>query len=354
MRYERTIKWYPFPQMITSDTTSNHNQDFEGDETSTLTISRSMLLLGILVLAGLVAFVVLHVGEMERFAVLLSHVEPAWLVLAIILQAGTYLCAGMIWHEVTRPRASSVPARALFRFSVEQLSVNQIVPTGGLSGNLLVFQAMRRLGLPAWLAGEALVAEILSGYIAYATVAIVALATLFAFGRVTPGISYILVAFAVAAAAILSTILYFLKHKDRQLPSWADRFRPLFGAHQAAKHMSSSRVLSWSLLIRTSAFNVGIFVLDSATLWAMMNVAGAPIGIPTAFVAIVIAFIAGTVSFLPGGIGGFETGAVTVLTILGSPIEAALAGTLLFRGLTLWLPLIPGLMLARQDIKIKL
>ena len=340
--------------MTTSGATSNHKQDFEGDERSTLTISLPMLLLGILVLTGLVVFVVLHVGEMERFAVLLSHAEPAWLVLAVILQAGTYLCAGVIWHEVTRPRASSVPARALFRLSVEQLSVNQIVPTGGVSGNLVVFQAMKRLGLPAWLAAEALLAEILSGYIAYATVAIVALATLLALGGVTPGICYVLAAFAVAAAVVLSTVLYLLKHKDRQLPSWADRFKPLFDAHQAAKHVSSRRVLSWHLLIPTSAFNVAIFVLDGGTLWAMMHVAGAPVGIPTAFVAIVIAFIAGTVSFLPGGIGGFETGAVTTLTILGSPIEAALAGTLLFRGLTLWLPLIPGLMLARQDIKIKL
>src|SRR6516164_4475072 len=97
-----------FPQMITSGTTSNHKQDFKGDETSTLTISRPMLLLGILVLTGLVVFVVVHVGEMERFALLLSHAEPGWLILAFTLQAGTYLCAGMICNEVTRPRARSV------------------------------------------------------------------------------------------------------------------------------------------------------------------------------------------------------------------------------------------------------
>jgi hypothetical protein len=86
----------------------DHKEDFGGDERSTLKISRPMLLLGIPVLTGLVVFVVVLVGEMERFALLLSHAEPAWLILAVVLQAGAYLCAGVIWNEVTRPRASNV------------------------------------------------------------------------------------------------------------------------------------------------------------------------------------------------------------------------------------------------------
>jgi hypothetical protein len=105
-------------------------------------ISRPMLLLGILVLTGLVVFVVVHVGEMERFALLLSHAEPAWLILAVILQAGTYLCAGVIWHEVTRPRANSVPARALFRaFELDWKNLNR--HSGQLDCPFLAAQFLR-------------------------------------------------------------------------------------------------------------------------------------------------------------------------------------------------------------------
>jgi len=85
-----------------------------------------------------------------------------------------------------------------------------------------------------------------------------------------------------------------------------------------------------------------------------MRVINCSVGIMTTFVAIVIASIAGTISFLPGGIGGFEAGSVTVLTLLGVPIEAALTGTLLLRGFTLWFPLIPGILLVRHDVNIRL
>ena len=73
----------------------------------------------------------------------------------------------------------------------------------------------------------------------------------------------------------------------------------------------------------------------------------------TAFVVLVIGSMAGTISFLPGGIGGFEAGCVLTLHLLGVPVEDALTGTLLLRGLSLWLPLVPGLFLVRRDILVR-
>jgi glycosyltransferase 2 family protein len=255
-------------------------------------------------------------------------------------------------RSVFVPIRSRVAIGALVRLSIEQLSINQIVPTGGVSGGFLVFQAMRRLGLPRSLATEALIAEILSGYIAYAVVAILAFTSLLLMGRVTIVLCYLLAAFVLSVLAIVAAIVWLLLRKDRPLPRWLGRFQSVLQLYEAARHASVERILGRRLLTITTAINVVIFLLDGTTLWAMMHVAGAPIGIPSAFVAIVIGFVAGAVSFLPGGIGSFEAGCVATLALLGSPFEAALAGTLLFRGLTLWIPLLPGLMLARQDVKI--
>ena len=115
---------------------------------SSIKVSRLTLVLGVLVVLGLTLFVVLHVGEMERFAVLLSQAKPEWLILAFALQLATYLCAGRVWYEATRSAERRVPVSVLARLSVEQLSINQVIPTAGVSGNLLIFQALKRRGLP--------------------------------------------------------------------------------------------------------------------------------------------------------------------------------------------------------------
>jgi uncharacterized membrane protein YbhN (UPF0104 family) len=48
------------------------------------------------------------------------------------------------------------------------------------------------------------------------------------------------------------------------------------------------------------------------------------------------------------GLGSFEATSTALLHLLGVPAETALSATLLLRIFTLWLPLIPGLVLIRQ------
>jgi uncharacterized membrane protein YbhN (UPF0104 family) len=213
---------------------------------------------------------------------------------------------------------------------------------------------MRRLGLPNWLATEAMLVDILSGYAAYAIVTFLALSILWFYHDITNIIRYLVGIFAVIMVIVPITILWLFAHRNNQLPLWMLRFHPIAKASEVIKSVSPKRVLSPKLLIITTLFSMIIFLLDAGTLWTMMRVTNHSVGIMTTFVAIVIASIAGTISFLPGGIGGFEAGSVTVLTLFGVPIEAALTGTLLLRGFTLWFPLIPGILLARHDVNIRL
>ena len=320
---------------------------------ATITISRPMLLLGLVLFAALITYVIVHVGEMERFASLLTEAQPAWLFLAAGLQVGTYLCAGLVWRELTREAHRTLPLGVLARISIEQLSVNQLLPTGGVSGNMLVVHALRRRGLPAAVAIEALSVEILSGYIGYATLALLSLVALWCLGNITPVLAYSLGSFALIVTIALTAFIWLLQNRNRSLPRWLTRLPRLARVQDSLKQVSVRRILSRRLLGLASALNVATFILDAGTLWAMMQVAGVPIGLTECFVTIVVAFISGAVSFLPGGLGSFEAGSLAMLTLFHVPLEAALAGTLLFRGLTLWLPLLLGLLFAREDVSIR-
>jgi uncharacterized membrane protein YbhN (UPF0104 family) len=108
----------------------------------------------------------------------------------------------------------------------------------------------------------------------------------------------------------------------------------------------AKQIYSPNLLAFARAFNLLIFLLDSGSLWAVLRSLGIEASFVTAFIAIVLASITATLSALPGGNGGFEAGSVALLIILGVPVEAALTGTIIFRGFSLWLPLLPGLYFA--------
>src|SRR5206468_1440260 len=94
-----------------------------------------------------------------------------------------------------------------------------------------------------------------------------------------------------------------------------------------------------------------IFALDAGTLWVMLHALGAKASPTTAFAAFVMAQLASTVGPMPLGLGTFEAVCVTILHVLGQPVEVALTATLLLRGFTFWLPMIPGLVLARRELK---
>jgi uncharacterized protein (TIRG00374 family) len=104
------------------------------------------------------------------------------------------------------------------------------------------------------------------------------------------------------------------------------------------------------LFIQTASLQLGIFMLDAVTLWLAFNSIGVVPEIWVVFVSFAIASMAATIGPIPVGLGTFEATSVGMLSFLGVSIEAALAGTLLLRGLTFWLPMIPGIWLARREI----
>jgi glycosyltransferase 2 family protein len=105
------------------------------------------------------------------------------------------------------------------------------------------------------------------------------------------------------------------------------------------------------MFVQTSLIHLSVFVLDALTFWVIFKALGAPIGFMTAFVAFVMASVVATISFVPLGLGTFEASAVTILSVLGVGLEVGLAATPLLRRLTLWLPMLPRVWLARREMR---
>src|SRR6059058_5268154 len=77
------------------------------------------------------------------------------------------VCAAAVWHGVLRRSGGAMPLWALVPLGLAKLFVDQIVPTAGVGGTMLVVRGLVRRGVPLPLATAALLMDLLSFYAAH-------------------------------------------------------------------------------------------------------------------------------------------------------------------------------------------
>jgi uncharacterized membrane protein YbhN (UPF0104 family) len=302
-----------------------------------------------LTLAALVV-AVLHLGEVEQFAALLRGAQPQWLLLAIALQGATYVCAASVWHRTLAAAGGRVQLRSLVPLSLAKLFTDKAMPSGGLSGTMLLARGLTRRGIPSGLAVQTLLVTVVSFYAAYLGAALTAVLLLWLHHQANPYIVSAAAVFAAVAIAVPAAALSLKHWAHRKPPRWLDRlpgFRPAFEKIAAAP---TDLLRRGGLLAQALLLQLGVILLDAATMWTVFLALGHPVGFAVVYVAFVMASVVATIGPIPLGLGTFEASSVGLLSLLGVDVEAALAATLLLRGLTFWLPMLPGLWLARREI----
>jgi len=310
------------------------------------------LLVSFLIIIGASALAFARFGDFGRFLETAKRAEPWWLVAAVGFQVLTYVSAGEVWNVAVRGAGHPLRSRILARLAVERLTIDQFMPSAGVAGHVGTLQAMRHFGVPMAVAMEALFVDLLSHYAAYVTAVVVAVSVLATHHEVTPIVLLTLGAFGAISAVVLVSAVLFLRNHEwiHRLPKWISGRKLVARLTRSVEQVNADRVLAWDIFSEATLFQLAIFFLDGATLWATLRAVGVHAPFLVSFSAYVIAMVAGTVLFIPGGVGVFEVGAVTTLVGFGIPFEGAFAATLLLRGLTLWIPLIPGSVLAHKDL----
>ena len=304
---------------------------------------------GLIALAALV-LVVLHFSSIDRIIQLARAARPEWLFFACIAQAATYVCAAAVWRQGLRRGGHPRPLRSLIPLGVARLFTDQAVPSGGVSGTILVVSGLTRRRVPPPVAMATMLAGLISYDAAYLMVVLTSLGLLWSHHRGHPAVFVAVAVFALVIVAIPVAILSLKRWGNRPPLSWLSK---LPGAALMLKSLADAPVdliRSPGLLIEMLGLQLGIFLFDALTLWLAFRAIGEAPAFWIVFVSFAMASMAATIGPIPLGLGTFEAGSVGMLNFLGVPIDAALAGTLLLRGLTFWLPMLPGLWLARREI----
>ena len=311
----------------------------------------SKVFAGLLIFAALV-FAVTHYGELGHVFVLLRSINPVWIVVALLLQLCTYIALALVWHRAFAFSGVHYPLIQLVPLAIAKLFADQAFPSGGISGIAFVAKAFRHRNVSDALGMGVMLLGVLSYYVAFALVAAVALLVLWIRHDIHEWILVVVSIFLVVAVLIPGALLL-LKQRGMQdrLPVWLIRLPVLSGILETFADVSDDAVRNPLLLTVTTLYQTAVFLLDAATLWAMLQALGEPSSFLTAFPCFVVASIVAMLSLIPLGLGTFEVTCVGLLVTLGIKVETALTATLLLRGFTLWLPMIPGLVLTRWELR---
>jgi glycosyltransferase 2 family protein len=307
-------------------------------------------LLAALLIGGLI-IAVLHWADVKAFGKLLTQAKPLWLLLAFALQLATYAGLAAQWWLVLRKGRTPEEGSDLLRLTLAKHFADQVVPTAGLSGNVLVVDRLVHLGVPRPNAVAALLLQIIAYYISYALGALWVLAVLWWKSRTSLLLTLAVLVFLVVAVGIPWATLWLHRRGQERLPRWVARWSKGSNFFKLIGEAPRGLVRDRRLIAWLSLLNGLVFVADAATMQACVLALGMHAPLSAGYIAFMMASIAVTLGPVPMGLGSFEAVSIAMLRLFGVPFEAAVSATLLFRGFTLWLPLIPGGLLLRKELK---
>ncbi|EPX59270.1 hypothetical protein D187_003174 [Cystobacter fuscus DSM 2262] len=300
---------------------------------------------------ALVVFVLARHAEEKQFLHLLRQARPGWLLMAVLLQLATYLCDGVLWQRVLARASVRASVWGLARLSLMKLTFDQVIPTAGIGGSMMVARGLRKEGASSGAAVAAILLTLLCFYVAQALSVGWSLVYLWMHQELDALVKWMATAFSVVAIAVPVGILLLAGRGSWRPGRWSRRLPGLANLLRTMSEVPPALLRDGRLLAEGSVLQVAIFVLDAATLGVLVLALGEAASLGTLFASFMMASVAQTVSFIPGGVGTFEAASVAMLSFLGLPVEAALTATLLFRGFTLWLPLLPGFYLLHWSMR---
>jgi Mg2+-importing ATPase len=226
--------------------------------------------------------------------------------------------------------------------------MDQALPSAGISSTVFVAKSLQRNRIPRDVVSASMVLNLASYHIAYVVCLVTALAITIATGHANWIVMMISVLFLLFAIGLVAAVIAISAGKCKKQAALLERVPVVRSAMQFLKDADARLTQDLRLLAETSFWQIVIFVLDAATMWVLILALGEHASVRGVYASFMISSLLRTMGVVPGGLGTFEATSVLTLRMIGVAIPVALSATLLFRGLTFWLPMLPGLWLSKN------
>lgn len=318
-----------------------------------------------LLFAAFVWFIISRRMEAEKLLHTLSQGRWQLVLVAAIIQAVYYIIYAMVYKSAFYSVEVESRLRHLVAVSLAAVFVNTMTPTVGSAGIALFVNDASRRGQSAARATAGTLLVSVVDFCAFVFILTAGLVYLFIkhdlkFYEITAAIILFLLTSGQASALILGLwqptllqrFLTLLQRIINQPALWLKR-RPPLADGWSKRNTADFRSAAISIekhprrLFHTIVAAFGMHLTSLACLCALFLAFRQPLKFGVMVAGYAMGVLFSSVSIIPQGIGVVEGTMTLVFTSLDVASGAAIIITLAFRGLSLWLPLVPGFMLLR-------
>lgn len=281
---------------------------------------------------------------------LLTDIRIEYLLLLPVIQFFNYSSVAMYYRTFFKNLGIKTPLFRMIKMVYALEFVNQILPSGGLSGVTYFIYGMKHK-IAAGTVTLAQIGRYLFSYLTYFGLFAVALGfLLYGSNQINPRVYEYLVAFVILAIVGIVSIVYFISSKARtskvignigRFLNWiSERLRSgksLFGSNTIEKSLNDFHESFMQVKHNWRQFFVPFIFMGFNTFFGALTVIvsfyaiDVPLNPGAILFSFAVANAAGVLSVVPGDIGVHETVMIAMLTLVGAPASAALSATLLYR-----------------------
>lgn len=275
-----------------------------------------------------------QVGELREVVRLWRMIHPGWLFGGLALSLLSYVAATLAQWGALR---EGIALGKTFIAHFAATFANRFGPRG-LGGAFVLTRFMEKSGIRRYKALAALTIKTVVGSLIHL---LGMLATLFFLGQSVAEVADDIEGWQIGLAllVLLGIAGYFFGPSERRKKS----LRSIRSALRDLRAILKEPRKAIALLGGAAGTTLAYIGTLAVSLWAV----GAPIGIPQVAAVYLAGELIGSASPTPGGIGVLEGAFVAGLVAFNVPSDQAVAGVLLYRLLTFWLPILPGFAASR-------
>ncbi|MBN1918219.1 MAG: flippase-like domain-containing protein [Verrucomicrobia bacterium] len=309
-----------------------------------------------LVVIGIIVAAVVWFDKLRPVWAQLATFRPAAIAAALGCQVVKYLAIAMTFHLLLRILNHRIPVPYLFGSGIAMVFFNQTMPSMGTSGNAFMYAALQRRGVSGGSAVIVTILNMLTYYIAF-------------FVLTTSAMVYLALAHALRGGDVAVTAVFFslmiafflwirfrtmtierLRRTVNDINRLISRLSRGSLAQAIPDHFADELFEGRALIVNAKKHfvlpvitNLVMFLADSATLLVVLKALGSE---AVLYRHVVGAYVVGVILYafaiVPGALGLYEFGMTGMLVFFGIMPARAVAGTLLFRGFSFWLPIPVG------------